>query len=265
MTKYTIVNDLTSDMNVIGTIIKTNRGGDAKIIKRTDGNYYLIEFMDEYKHQVSVKMYSIRLGKIANPYAPTVKGMGYIGVGEYLTHLDNKQTVPYARWNYIIYQSYGKNPTTTMCDEWLNYQIFAKWFTDIFITVPESVNTRVVGTLDINQVAHYSPDTAHLVPVKVNSFLTVINYKKNVGVYTLVGKRATTYNVKVSTDKGVCNIGTYSTLEEAQRVYSERVEKVIHNLADKHKDWLSENTYNQLSNWAYPIQQGERHDGYITR
>ena len=254
MTKYVIVNDLNSDMNLIGLTFKTNRGGFAKILKKTDGNFYLIEFIDKYKHQALVKLYSIRLGKIANPYAPTVKGMGYLGVGKYNVKEGGMQTVAYTRWKYIVTRSYGANPTTTMCDEWLNYQVFAKWFNDIFITIPESVNTRLVGTLDINQVAHYSPNTAHVVPVAVSSFLVAIKDKKNVGISPSIGKHQTNYSVTVSTDKGYCNMGTYVTKEEAQEVYNRCVEKVISNIADTHKAWLCENTYRQLSNWTYPIQ-----------
>lgn len=70
-----------------------------------------------------------------------IYGKGYNSGGEYKTRVDDKLTKPYRTWCAMLKRCYNEkyhaiNPTyreCTVCDEWLDYQVFAHWFNEHYI------------------------------------------------------------------------------------------------------------------------------------
>mgnify|MGYP000462482404 CR=1 FL=1 len=68
----------------------------------------------------------------------TYCGIGFLGNGDYATEAEGKATKEYVVWARMIDRCYRKNRThknksyhdCTVCDEWHNFQVFAKWYND---------------------------------------------------------------------------------------------------------------------------------------
>ena len=83
----------------------------------------------------------IRRGGVKDKLLPSVYGAGYLGDGEYKPYADGRNTKAYAVWNSVLQRCYDANcheqhPTykeCIVCEEWLNFQVFAKWFEENYI------------------------------------------------------------------------------------------------------------------------------------
>ena len=92
----------------------------------------------------------------------TVYGIGFNSGGEFRPSVGGNHTKPYATWKSMLMRCYSdkyhlKSPSyigCSVCDEWLDFQVFAKWF---------SVNYEDGKQLDkdikIEGNKIYSPDT----------------------------------------------------------------------------------------------------------
>jgi hypothetical protein len=66
----------------------------------------------------------------------TVYGIGFNSGGEFKPSIKRNHTKPYATWKSMLMRCYSekyhaKHPSyigCSVCDEWLDFQIFAKWF-----------------------------------------------------------------------------------------------------------------------------------------
>jgi|GEM_PF-1661730 len=118
-----------------GTIHKTNNYGDLKIVKYNKYASVEVEFVKtSFKSTVSVS--SIRKLQVRDPLAPRFCGVGFIGVGKYLSREGKVKTRAYTVWSDMMKRCYServqsKQPTYKGCTvsvEWHNFQNFAAWF-----------------------------------------------------------------------------------------------------------------------------------------
>lgn len=256
MTTRKILNEsVTIDTIKVGDVFKTTRGGDARVIRILAGNSYIVEFTDKYKYRLEVRLSSIRLGKIRNPYAPTLRGKGYMGVGKYASKVNNVSTAVYFRWKHMLNLCYGSNPVATMCDEWLNFQVFAEWEDNITRNIDPATHIRLVARLDVTQPLHYSPTTAHILPTSLCAVIVnspMLNKSNVTGVVKRKGYGVDRYKAYGPTLDGVINLGTYATVEEATKVVKLSTEKYVRDVAEINKHWMSALTYEQLMCWILP-------------
>lgn len=121
----------------IGIKKQNNNGSNMTIIEYNNSQNIIVEFDNHYKTKTN--FYDFMRGKVRNVYEKTFYNTGYIGEGKYsLTH--NRKLTPNGEcWHSMISRCYNnkfieKNPTykgCIVCDEWHNFQNFAKWY-DIF-------------------------------------------------------------------------------------------------------------------------------------
>ena len=181
------------------------------------------------------------------------------------TKENGKNTKAYNCWFNMFTRCYDNEHRTkshiryigcTVCDEWHNYQNFAKWFNENYY---ESTNENIEIDKDIlikgNKI--YSPQTCCFVPESINRFFTKSNSSR--------GK----YPIGVSKDKdrgcfvAVCTNeydGTKNTLykrfqtfEEAFECYKEFKEKCCYQMAEHYKTIISNDVYNALINYKVEI------------
>ena len=101
----------------------------AKTNKRNSANnliYYLIKFEDGTI--VEAPQGSIKKGRVKNPNAPYVCGIGYMGQGEYDS---NKYKKEYFLWKSLIRKCYKDTGTycyknVLVANSWHNFQVFCK-------------------------------------------------------------------------------------------------------------------------------------------
>ena len=138
------------------------------------------------------------------------------------------------------YNSYG-GAGVRMCDEWLEFENFYKWYMDNYYTVEGeymAVDKDILG----GDSKVYSPETCIIVPFRINGLFVHKDNGKMRGLQK-VGKR---YQVKVRVDGINTYCGTYDTVEKASEVYRKCKEAVIYGVIEEYKDKIPSNVYNKL-------------------
>jgi len=124
----------------ITKIYTSNNCGKFRVIKYIDWKRITIEFIDT-GYVVETYSSSITSGCVKDKLAPNVYGVGFIGEGSHKGSIKGKDTDSYGIWYKMLTRCYSsnhhkKNPTykdCTVCDEWLNFQVFAEWFDNNYI------------------------------------------------------------------------------------------------------------------------------------
>ena len=246
----------------IGDTRTNNYGTVMKIVEYITYDNIIVEFQDEYKHRVKNTCCNFIKGDIKNPYDRTVYNIGYFGVGDY--SWSNHQQI-YDAWKDMLrrcYDPYKLNENRYagyrdcfVCNEWLNFQNFAKWYDDNYYDIPnESLQ------VDKDILSHgkkiYSPNTCLLVPGKINQLFIGVNIVKSDGlpVGCTINKRVKDPYIMVT-----CRCGNYRYLskrkykldqvEEAFMDYKKVKEKYIQKVADEYAIYLPYKVYNALINY----------------
>ena len=200
-------------------------------------------------------------GEIKNPMRPSVYGIGFMGIGKFKAHNGNgKPTKCYDTWKHIHTRCYDpkfqeKFPTyenCTVCKEWNNYQVFAKWDNENYYEVG---NEKMDLDKDIlckgNKV--YSPTTCIYVPHSINMLFTKSNNKRGdlpIGVSKMRNKFIALLNK--GNGKQIY-LGTYSTPNEAFQAYKKAKEEYIKEVAEEYKDKIPYRLYDALINYEVEI------------
>ena len=194
----------------------------------------------------------------------SICGVGFVGIGEYTTKDENGNfNRIYNTWKNLIHRCYDaefkkKHPTyakATMCEEWLNFQNFARWYEDNYYEVDvEGKGCRMELDKDwIKKVnKHYSPETCVFAPTFINSL--IINRKKKRGSCCVgVWKSGRKFYTSCSNGDRVVLLGSYKTEEEAFKVYKEFKEKHIKEVAEEFKDKIDERLYEAMIKYEIKI------------
>lgn len=226
------------------------------IIKYNNHNDIWIKFENGYicKHR---KYTDFKKGNIKNLYSPFVASKGFMGDGKYAS---NTHPLIYEKWNKMLDRCYNKNkfkkaPTyidCEVCDEWLNFQNFAKWYEENIWDEKHLVLDKDI-LIKGNKI--YSPNTC----VLVNSRLNNLYARKVVG-----SKRGNcVIGVHYRKDSNVyysrCNnthLGVYNTELEAFQAYKQFKENYIKEVADEYKQKypnFPQNLYNAMYNYEVEI------------
>ncbi|MGL6175196.1 MAG: hypothetical protein ACRC1P_11375 [Cellulosilyticaceae bacterium] len=232
-----------SKVNRIGEIRLNNQGSEMTIIRYVDCKNIDVKFKSGYV--CKNKTYSCFInGRIKDKMFPSVHGVGFLGDGEFAMCENKKETMEGKVWANIMHRCYDKGyakrrPTyieCTVCDEWHNFQNFAKWYNDNKWT-----NTDLIPDKDIlchgrNKV--YSPDTVLLVDKRINMIFIKSDARR--GRYPI----GVTFNKKkfisqccTFDGETICKryLGSFDTPEEAFQVYKLFKENYIKQVADEYK------------------------------
>jgi len=172
----------------IGKRHKTNEGYMVEVIDGGSKPKYCTVKFDGIDYEVEVKYGNVENGKVKNPFHPSVYGKGYLGVGEAKKSENGKQTKVYKIWKSMFRRAYDpkyheKRPTykgVTVCDEWLNFQNFAKWYNEQSYK-HDDLDKDILS--DGTKI--YSPETCVLISHGLNKFIAIIylnNTSEVVGV-----------------------------------------------------------------------------------
>ena len=199
-------------------------------------------------------------GQIKNPFFPSVCGVGFIGVGDFKTCDENgKETKCHKTWHAMHIRCYDpkyheKRPTyenCTVCEEWNNYQVYAKWHNENYYEVG---NEKMALDKDIlckgNKV--YSPDTCIFVPNSINVLFTKSDETR--GEYPIgVSKHGNKFRARLNKGDERIHLGIYSTVEEAFLAYKQAKEQYIKEVAEEYKDKIPHRLYEAMINYEVEI------------
>lgn len=233
----------------IGKRFVTNEGYEIEIIEKMKQGKRRVRFKNGY--EIICERTNIGLGHIRNPYHPSVYGVGYLGVGDYKSNAEGRNAAEYEVWNKMLQRCYSekyqkRHPTyigTTVCNEWLNFQNFAKWYNENYPKI-ESINFQLDKDLLQGNVENkiYSPETCVFLPKSVNSFLANKKSDNSSGCpgvsWHKTGKKWGA-SINLFGERKQKHLGIYSDIELASKSYQCARELE----AEKVKDYLRSLNY----------------------
>lgn len=240
----------------VGEVYNTNEGGTVTVMESLNSKTIKVKHNDRMGHEVITTPSHVTSGRLKNPYRPSVHGRGYMGVGIYQASVGGVKTIEYKIWSGILERCYSSSycythetyKDCTVCDEWLNFQNFAKWYRN---NEDYGKGYDIDKDILVKNNKVYSPATCILVPSVINKMLIgrdSSNRMLPTGVYTNNNK--TKYVAKFRVNGDSIFIGTYDTIEEARIAYNTAKETHVKNVANLWKDKISSTTYNALINWT---------------
>lgn len=233
----------------------TNSFGSEMIISKYVNSKDIDVFFPTYNWTAEhVYCANFTRGKVKCPYEPRFCNIGYMGDGKYSIHHPSYKT-----WLYMIRRCYDKNsphynPTyndCTVCNEWHNFQNFAKWYEENYYEIPgEKMNLDKDILTKGNKM--YSPDTCCFVPSLINNAISKTNSKRGscpAGVRYRYNKYISSIKIK---DKTI-QIGTFNNIEDAFNAYKNYKENHIKSIADYYRDKIPDHLYIALYNYEIDI------------
>lgn len=153
----------------------------------------------------------------------------------------------YYVWKDMLRRCYnrGKNKKwsvyegCTVCDEWLIFDVFDKWFTPRYV---EGWHLDKDIIVDGNRV--YSPETCSVVPREINEYFKRIN--KRSGLPRGVKRVGDRYSAEIQFRGKRHYLGTFDTAEEAGLVFQNKKKELISLVAEEYKDQLEDRVYKAL-------------------
>lgn len=242
-----------------------NNFGSEMIITRCMGAKDIDVYFPEYdwigKH---VEYSNFKKGNIKCPYEPSVYGIGCIGVGNYKVSENGKSTKIYSTWNSMLKRCYDekyqeKYPTyidCEVCEEWLNFQDFGKWYDENYYEVEgQRMNLDKDILFKHNKV--YSSETCIFVPQTINKLFVKSDKTRGdsvIGTSLKNGKyQAGCSLINPETGKSKYEyLGICDTQEKAFEVYKYYKERNIKEVADYYKELIPVKLYNAL--YAYVVE-----------
>lgn len=236
----------------IGDIFTSNNSGQFKVIDYKSWDNIKIEFINTGTIKI-VNSSNINKGTIKDNLFPTVFNVGYIGYGEYEPKLNGKELPEYIAWRSMIKRCYSDkslidSPTyneVEVCEEWKNYQIFAKWWNNQYKEKGWNLDKDLLS----KNTKIYSPETSCYLPKELNMVLISENNKKS-NLPTGVFIKRDKYGSQLTKYGKSCKFKICDTPEEAHIIYLQEKQKYIIELANLYKEKLSDKVYNALLNFT---------------
>ena len=239
---------------------RVNKFGSKMVIVRYKKAIDVDVYFPEYNWTFEHAQYSnFKNGNIKCPYERRYYGKGYLGEGEYKVKENDKNIDKYKIWYGMLQRCYDpkfheRESTYKGCrveDYLLNFQHMGKWIEDNYYEVP---GERMELDKDIlhkrNKI--YSRDTCIFVPERINNLFTKRDNSRGDCPIGVTPRESGNYEARCRDgyDKNI-HLGTYSTKEEAFRVYKQYKEKVIKETIDSYEGIIPEPYYSKLKTAMY--------------
>lgn len=242
--------------------VNTNKFGTVMSIIRY-GSYKDIDILFEGGYIVKNAQYAnFKKGAIKNPYDKNHYERGFVGEGDYRPSMNSVHTPQYTKWKSMLERCYSnkyhkrqpKYVECEVCDEWYNFQNFAKWYDENYYEVEDQVMCLDKDILKKNNKI-YSPTTCVFVPKSINSLFVKsdaargelpigVKYnetKQKYYVYCGVGKCKKIY------------LGIFDNSTEAFQAYKEFKEQYVKDVANEYKESIPICLYNAMVNYEVSI------------
>lgn len=224
-----------------GKIFQTKNNGKLEIVEYINAHNVIVRFLDtDYKFTARIE--TIKNGDVKDRLKPNVLGIGYSGVGKYSSKTHKKI---YKTWRGMLERCYddkyqAKQSTyigTTVCEQWHNFQNFAKWHEENYIDDCD-LDKDLLQYKVKNKI--YSPNTCVFLPQIINNFMTNIQ-SNNTSGFTGVGwhkaSNKWTAQIKSFNTNQSKHLGLFSDVKLAKQCYinarheqSEKAKQYMRNL-----------------------------------
>lgn len=241
--------------NRVGEIYSTKEGYEIEIIRYLNNESCDIRFLNTNVIIENISFIHIKRGNISNPFHPKIFGVGYYGVSKYRCLKIKDKQLLHGYWKRMLERCYGamyqkKFPTyigCSVCEEWKNLQNFAKWFYENYN--PETMQGwHLDKDILVKGNKVYSPETCCFVPNEINVLFQSKSSNKNLPLGITMKKDK--YNVRITKDGVAYNLGCYSNLEDALKIYAEHKNTFYKDLAEKMETILPKNVIISILNYG---------------
>ena len=253
----------------IGEIAINNNGNIGKIVAYRNARDIDILVDGKYIRN-NIQYGNFIRGHFESQEQPKICGVGHIGIGEYKSKDENgKHTEAYRKWHDMLVRCYNqkslkKRPTyetVYVCDEWLNFQNFAKWYYDNRIIVDEEIHLD--KDILSNGQKIYSPETCCLIPKTINLLFKrtpkVLDFSMELPIGVQKQKKCfNKYKASIYKYGKTIVKGGFNSPEEAFVWYKTEKEKHIKEVASLYKNVLPTRTYDALIGYdikPYPYKE----------
>ena len=191
--------------------------------------------------------------------------IGYYGEGKYKARKNNNEmTIQYRYWFNMIQRCYSAKAlkrrmtyeNVYVCEEWHNFQNFAKWFDENYYECEDEKMTLDKDIL-VKGNKIYSPETCIFVPQRINNLFTKRQNDRGdlpIGVRHMQGRFQVRCNVKYKNQKSKSiNLGSYDSVDKAFGMYKNFKEKHIKEVADEYKDKIPQKLYEAMYKYEVEI------------
>ena len=245
----------------IGKEFDTSSSGKCVVIGYKDSTNVTVRFV-EYESVVVTDIWTLRLGLVKNPNKPSIFGKGFIGIGKYTSKGCGRA---YSIWSDMLRRCYCEKyqvkahtyKDVEVCEEWLNFQVFAEWCyaQKGFMVKDDKGRVYQLDKDVLNKSSKiYSPETCCFIPQEINGlFSKPKQTNKNYPSGIFYHKDRRKFSTKVAYRGNVTNLGYFKTPEEAFGVYKQAKELCIKQIAEFWKDRIDPKVYNALMNYEIHI------------
>ena len=247
----------------VGQTKVSRDGATMKIVEYNGANDITVEFMDDLNYKVHAIYHNFQQGTIFNPGWRMMYNRGYIGVGPYEQTIDNKPTKAYDAWRRMFDRCYNakyheKYPTyidCEVCEEWFNFQNFAKWFYNNYYEVDgQSIEVDKDWYVIGNKT--YCPNSCCLVPNLINTCMLTHDKIKNHDMPIGVMWHKNGSYVSRCSDHGKRKIiGYYNNIKDAENAYWNYKINYISRLADEYKKYIPDRLYDAMKDFKNTYKQ----------
>ena len=252
------LNDVTIK-GCVGKILKSKNFGEFKILKYNDSRNVEIRFL-KTGYETVAQLGNIKSGKVKDPYAPSVCGVGVLGT-KYPSKINGVITKEYDIWHSMLVRCYSdkskkKYPTYEGCevsDKFKSYEYFYEWcnkqigFSNQDWHLDKDLLTKG------NKV--YSEDSCVFIPQEINKVLvksTASRGEHLIGVHWC--KKGKAFKAQISKNKGKRgHLGYFKTEIEAFNAYKQAKEAFVKEVAEKWKSQIDKRAYDSLMNYTVEI------------
>ena len=256
------LNDI-SRKDCVGVVCKSNLSGDFKIVKYNDAANVEIQFLKTGFEMVA-QLGNIRSGKVKDPYAHSVYGVGILGT-KYPSRVNGVLTKEYDLWYSMLRRCYSDNskkkyPTYESCevsDKFKSYEYFYEWcHNQIGFSNNGNGNPfQLDKDLLIKGNKVYGESTCVFLPQEINKVLiksTASRGEHLIGVHWCNKGKAFRAMVNKNKGKQEC-LGSFKTELEAFNAYKKAKESFVKEQANKWKGKVDPRAYEALVNYIVDI------------
>lgn len=241
----------------IGDKLTNNEGHTAEIVE-INGRYLGIVFPENTDQVVQVEYGNVSTGGFANPFARSVFGQGYFGVGDFIAKKNGVHTPEYEDWHSMLRRCYDNSKyhktyvDVEVYEGWKCYQTFANW-----VTKQIGFNNKgwhLDKDLLVRHNKLYGPETCVYLPPDINGFIK--NKRLNdlpLGVDLVNYSGVVMYRAQGREDGANINLGNHLTVTAAFNAYKQHKEALAKKLAQKWKDSIDPRAYEALLNYTVSI------------
>ena len=243
----------------VGKVCKSKSSGNFKIVKYNNAKNVEVQFLNT-RFETTAQLGDIKIGKVKDPYSPSVFGVGVVGT-KYPITISGRNTKEYDLWKSMVRRCYSdkyqkKYPTYEGCkvsDNFKSYEYFYEWCNKQIGFGNKGFDLDKDLLVKGNKV--YSEYSCIFLPNEINLLLTKRTASRGnhlIGVY--YHKRGKVFMAQVSKNKGKQEkLGSFNTELEAFNAYKIAKESFVKEQANKWKGQIDIRAYNALMNYEVEI------------